>query len=185
MIRWISTENNLTMILLFSDKKSKSFKEDSLQLLLKDLMTMTQSWVNSNYLTALKEFWTDQSYKMNFKRSMLSSWICINKISKPSKKSFCKESNSLTRMMKDLQFTTIIHQLQEPWPGVELLEIEFLNHSEKSNHWEKESLKENNTRTLKNSLTILLKWLRIMKNLNSFSGKNKLIKVPMINWKRL
>lgn len=44
------------MISLFSDKKSKNLKEDSLQLLHKDLMTMTQSWENSNYLTALKEF---------------------------------------------------------------------------------------------------------------------------------
>ena len=56
MIQWISTENNSMTILLFSDKRSKNLKEDSLLLLHKVLMIMIQSWVNLSYLIALKEF---------------------------------------------------------------------------------------------------------------------------------
>ncbi len=55
MTPWISTENNSMTTLLSSDKKSKNSKEDLLQLLPKDLMTMIQSWENSNCLIVSKE----------------------------------------------------------------------------------------------------------------------------------
>lgn len=114
MIPWTSIENNLMMTLLSSDKKSKNSREDSLLLLPKDSTIMIQSWANSNCLTALKEFWTGQSSKMNLKRNTLWFWTCISRISKLFKKSFWKENNWLIKMMKDPQFTTTIHQSQEP-----------------------------------------------------------------------
>lgn len=113
MIPWISTENNLMMTLLSSDKKSKNLREDLLLSLLRDSMIMTQSWENSNCLTVLKEFWTDQSSKTNLKRSTLLFWTCTNKILKQFKKYFWKENNWLIKMMKDPQFTATIHQWQE------------------------------------------------------------------------